>query len=241
MKGSIGSTCAIAGLFLFGGCGSDGPTVVDEGDYATAVCASIVDWGEAMKGPGEDLADSLDRDMEPEDSKKLLEGYLSDAADATDDLVAAVTGAGVPDMDGGADVARSLQDAMGAMRDGWKRLAEDAGDLPTEDLSEFQAAVRELKDPLTTTLDDFESALEDDDDLVELFESTDCEIDVPTPEDFRDTAEEAILGQGADSAECDVPTDTEVGTTFSCVATFGDSPEQQLEATIGRGGEVTIR
>jgi hypothetical protein len=142
-------TAMVAASLVLAACGGDddgdgGGDSVSAEDYASAVCTSTQDWVGGLQKRATDLQGALGSNATPEEGKNALAGFLDDVLADTDDWVAALDEAGVPDVDGGeaaADELRSAaEDAKGVLEDTRARV----DDLPTDDEQQFAREAGEV-------------------------------------------------------------------------------------------------
>jgi hypothetical protein len=101
---------------------------VEPEEWAESVCSSIGRWSLALAGAhGEADLDAPQLDVQ----KAELVGYLEDVTDATRRLLRRLKNAGAPDIDDGAEVARTFRRSLVQARDGFLEAFEQAEDLDT--------------------------------------------------------------------------------------------------------------
>jgi len=138
----------LAAALAIGACGDDDDggdgESVSADDYASAICSSTQDWVDGLQGRATDLQGSLGSDVSPEQGKDALAGFLDDVISDTDDWIAAVNDAGVPDVEGGEQAADDLltaaEDAKVVLEDTRSRV----DDLPTASDADFAREASEV-------------------------------------------------------------------------------------------------
>jgi hypothetical protein len=152
-------TVAVLSAFVLLACGGGSDDGGDEGDstepvsaeqYVTGLCSAMVEW----QGKAQELATTLQSEiqaggagLEIGDRKEKLTSYLENLQTATEDFIARVEGAGVPDVEGGGDVAENFLNGFRQLVDVIENAQEQIADLP-ETPAEFQAATDQLGDQL---------------------------------------------------------------------------------------------
>jgi hypothetical protein len=151
-----------ATALLIAACGDDdGGEKVSAGDYASDICTAFTDWRDAIQERQGDLQKGLEPGISPEEGKKALEGFLSDVADRSEELVSDVDAAGVPDAENGEAVADALKGAAEQARDKLVEAEEKAGELPTGSSGAFDKAADEFGADIKAALGGVGDGLED--------------------------------------------------------------------------------
>jgi len=146
------TTIAVLGAALaLGACGGDddddgggGGDQVSAEEYASAICSSTQDWVGSLQKRATDLGESLGTDVSPEQGKDALAGFLDDVIADTDDWIAGVTDAGVPDVSGGEQAAEDLRAAAEEAKGVLEDTRASVEDLPTDDEAEFAREADEV-------------------------------------------------------------------------------------------------
>jgi len=174
---------AAAAALLVTACGDDdggggGGDSVSANDYASDICTAFLGWRDAIQKHQQELQDGLSPGISPQEGKDALEGFLSDAVDASDELVTQVNDAGVPDAENGEQAATALQDAAQQARDELDKAHSNVADLPTDDREAFAKAADGLGNSVKTALDGVGEGLQDikSDELDKAFnEAKECQ------------------------------------------------------------------
>ena len=149
---------AILTSLVFVGCGGGSDDGDDGGDsetvpvaeYVEGLCSAMVDW----QGQAQELATTLQTDIQANqdlpipDRKEKLTTYLADLKTATEDFIANVEEAGVPDVEGGSDVADNFLSGFRQLVGVIETAEEQIPDLPEDSPAAFQAATDELGNQL---------------------------------------------------------------------------------------------
>jgi hypothetical protein len=156
---------AAAALFVTA-CGDDddgggGGDTVSAGDYASDICTAFLGWRDAIQQRQEDLQEGLSPGISPQEGRDALDGFLTDAVEASDELVTQVDDAGAPDAENGEEAAQALQDAAQAARDELDKARADVEALPTDDREAFSSAADQLGNNVRDALSEVGSGLED--------------------------------------------------------------------------------
>ncbi len=178
------AACVAAAVMFVAACGSDGgdeaalaeTDTVSAAEWATATCTSLGEWIAGIQESLEGLGTTADL----EEAKESLAGFLGDAVERTDALVAELADAPGPDVAGGSEIAESLAaaftDAAAALAD----AGEQVSALSTEDPAvldlEAQAIVTSASEGIEAARAAIEAVGEDfdDPDLTEAFEGAEA-------------------------------------------------------------------
>jgi len=162
MKGRLGETgtgtatrfaSAVIALGLVGllvGCGksaspaTSGPTGKSASAYVSAMCSSLVDWGQAFKTEASNLASKVAAAPTLADKKQVFVDFTETLTTTTDTLIGRIQGLGVPAVDGGADVESQLVAAFQRARQTLSSAHDKALALPTDDVNAFKKQVNEI-------------------------------------------------------------------------------------------------
>jgi hypothetical protein len=156
---------AVAGVFLLAGvcvaaaCGGNGggdgeAAGVEPAEWVDTVCTSLVSWRDDIQGSSEELQQSAGGSANLEEALSLLTSFLDDAVTRTDDLIAAVGGAGTPAVDQGAEISADLQAALQDARDVLATASDTAQELPADDPAAFASGAQELAGSIQTGLNE---------------------------------------------------------------------------------------
>jgi hypothetical protein len=155
-----------ASALLVSACGDDGGgggggDKVAAGDYASDICSAFLGWRDAIQNRQQDLQTGLKPGISPQEGKDALSGFITDAVDASDDLVTKVEGAGTPDVENGEEAADALQTAANDARDELAKAQDDVDGLPTDDRQAFGSAAAELGSGVRDALQNVGDGLQD--------------------------------------------------------------------------------
>lgn len=138
---------AISALFL-GACGGDdgggggeaegtevqeeaGGETVSVDEYAGAVCSALAAWVTDIQ----DRASTITEGIKPGDAeagKERLAEFIGDTVAGTDELIASVEDAGIPDTEGGKEAAEQIQTGLEQVRTILEEAQQKIADLPTD-------------------------------------------------------------------------------------------------------------
>lgn len=138
---------AISALFL-GACGGDdgggdgggegtevqeeaGGETVPVDEYAGAVCSALAAWVTDIQ----DRASTITEGINPGDAeagKERLAEFIGDTVAGTDELIASVEDAGIPDTEGGEEAAEQIQSGLEQVRTILEEAQQKIADLPTD-------------------------------------------------------------------------------------------------------------
>lgn len=178
---------AVAALTL-GACGGDdggggaepdadgGAETVSVDDYASDVCNALSAWVTDIQ----DRAATITEGIDPGDAdagKERLEEFIGETVTGTDELIASVEEAGIPDTEGGEEAAEQIQTGLEQV----KTILEDAqtqiADLPTNDPQAFGQGAQEIATSLQEATGEAASTIDsaNSEELTEAFGSNeDC-------------------------------------------------------------------
>ena len=180
----IGAAVACDGGDEGGGNGESSETV-SAGDYAADVCGAARSWVQSVQ----ERAAAIQTDLTSGSSegKNVLSDFLADVVADTDELLEGIDAAGVPDVEGGDEVAASLRSAF--------RQARDI-------LADLQTRIEEVPEGNDQAL--LQAAQELGTSIGRAFEEVASSIQEPTSEELREALmeEEACteLTEGGDGA-----------------------------------------
>jgi hypothetical protein len=128
---------ALVAVLLVAGCGSG----VSATEWAGRVCAAVEPWRATIA----DLNAKTQRQMAsattPTETRDNLLALLTGGENASESARAAVVAAGVPDVDGGAEIAGRFAAALTRARDAYHHAGTDLAALPTADAASFYDGV----------------------------------------------------------------------------------------------------
>lgn len=134
-----------------GGGGGGGPAVSAEA-YASGFCGLLGDWLGSIQNSSTELSGSFAAAATPADGQEILRTYVDGLIADTEELITGTEDLGVPDVEGGEDIAKTL---IAAFED-TKAVLEDAraevDGLPTDDPAAFAAATGALGVSIETSL-----------------------------------------------------------------------------------------
>ena len=136
----------LAVVLVVAGC-SHGPSAQQ---WTTSVCGALAPWRTALTDLNSRAADQMAQTTTVEQTRQNLIDLVTDARDATETARAAVVAAGVPDVDGGAEVAQSFADSLARTRDAYAQAETDLRALSGDDEKTFYDGVVAVLDRLTT-------------------------------------------------------------------------------------------
>ncbi len=184
-------TAALALTLLLGGgltaCGGDdggdggggsGESVSAEA-YAAEVCGAMKDWVSGVQERTQALTETF-TSGDPEEGKQALSDLLGEMSSQTGDLVAAVEGAGVPDVEGGEEAADSLVAAFEEVQGILEDAQQDIEDLPT-DPQGFSEGAAEIGPTLQEALSSVGGSIEEPEsqELQDAFENEEACSSIP--------------------------------------------------------------
>ncbi|HSI81284.1 MAG TPA: hypothetical protein VK919_11615 [Solirubrobacterales bacterium] len=152
-KRAIGTMAVLAALLgaLVIGCGGDdgddggGGETVSAEDYVNDVCSGMSELTTTITSGQEEFQQALQGSLDsPEEGRDVLVSFLGDAADAAGEAHSAVEEAGVPDVDGGEEVADAITTAIGDMQGAFEQARGDAESMSTESAGEFASDAQEI-------------------------------------------------------------------------------------------------
>lgn len=120
-----------------------GAETVSVDEYAGEVCSALSAWVTDIQDRAATITEGIDPG-DAEAGKERLEEFIGDTVDGTDELIANVEAAGVPDTEGGEEAAEQIQSGLEQV----KTILEDAqkqiGELPTNDPQAFGTGAQEI-------------------------------------------------------------------------------------------------
>ena len=138
---------AAISTMVLGGCGNgdDGgeTDTVSVDAYASDVCTALAAWVTDIQ----DRASKISEGIEPGDAaagKDRLDEFIGDTVGTTEDLIADVEAAGVPDTDGGEEAAEQIQSGLEQVRSILEEAQAQIADLPTNDPDGFGEGAQEI-------------------------------------------------------------------------------------------------
>lgn len=144
---------AVAALFL-GACGGEesgdtgdtGETeteAVAVDDYASDVCSALSTWVTDIQ----DRASTITEGIDPGDAKagkERLQEFIGETVTGTDELIADVEEAGIPDTDGGEEASNQIQTGLEQVKSILVEAQGQIDELPTNDPQAFGKGAQEI-------------------------------------------------------------------------------------------------
>jgi hypothetical protein len=158
MRRGLLAVPVVACVTLAAGCG--GP--VAPRTWVTSVCQSLAPWRTSISRLNSTAQVEMASARTPQDTRSRVLSLLDGAQQASERARAAVDAAGVPDVDGGAEIERRFVASLAAVRDAYARAAAAVGTLSTTDPAAFYSGVAAAMNRLAT---DYQSAGVDTDRL----------------------------------------------------------------------------
>ncbi|MEO8324059.1 MAG: hypothetical protein ABI571_07990 [Actinomycetota bacterium] len=150
--------CVIAvSALVSGACG--GSERVEASSFMKDVCTSVNDWVTSIQERGGNLGSELTG--EPSQAKEKLDEFLGQAVEATDTLIAAIDEAGIPDVDGGEDIADALKKTFETAKKALEDAQAQVADLPEDDPAAFSEQSTALGTDIQTAMGDLGATLGD--------------------------------------------------------------------------------
>ena len=127
-------------LVAFAGCSGG----VSAASYFQTACPAVASYEHAVQQQTQSLSASLGVGTTPAQGRSALVTYLGRVTTATDDLIAKLKKAGVPNVSGGVG-ATKLIDALTALRDAFAKGKSDAEQVSTNSATAFQQDVTKIQ------------------------------------------------------------------------------------------------
>lgn len=134
-------------------------TGVNAPTYARAICSGVRDWQQAVDASSDKLVRSIGQQDDREAVRRQVSTYYSALATETDELRAAVVGAGVVDVPDGRAYGESFAAAIGEEASTLRELAGRAGRLDTRSPTVFEISVQSLLTDAQTAVSNVAAAL----------------------------------------------------------------------------------
>jgi hypothetical protein len=138
----LSAACAIAitiGLAACGGSSSSGPSPAA---YVKSICNAIGPFEKTVQQRSSAL--NLSNIKSAADGKTALKTFLTQVASDTDQAVAKLKAAGIPDVSNGKQVSAAIVGAFTQLKSALDKAASQAGSLPTASPQAFQTAAQAL-------------------------------------------------------------------------------------------------
>jgi hypothetical protein len=148
----------------------------DADAYADAVCGALGDWMTSIEEGNASLQDSLGDEVDLENVKQGLLDFLDDTIANTDEMVATIEDAGVPDVDNGQQVHDEIVSLLGQAQTAFEDARDTVDGLDASDPQALGQGLQELGTSLQSAFDEVQNPLENTDstELNEAFESNEA-------------------------------------------------------------------
>jgi hypothetical protein len=132
--------------FASGACGGDddGGDKKDPGTFATEVCTAAGDWVRAIQGRAGEIGNELGPTSSPQQGKEVLQDFLDDTITDTEKFGDDIEAAGVPDAEGGEQMASDLKGVADEAKGVLRQARSQADRLPVDDQQQFGVEARKL-------------------------------------------------------------------------------------------------
>lgn len=154
---------AVAALAI--GCGDDDDDSGDSGEtatadsYVSAVCTAFSDLGQVLTEGQAELAQLST--ASPEEGKDALVGFIGDAVGAVESARGEIEGAGVPDVEGGDEVASTLNTALTDLQTTFEEAQASAEDLTVDSPQAFASEAQEIGTAVTEATGEIGAGLQE--------------------------------------------------------------------------------
>ena len=128
---------AIALLGLLAGCAAGPPARA----WAASVCSALTPWRAEINTLTSRAQQQTPQSTTPEQAKDNLVQMLEGARDASERARSGVAAAGVPEVEGGAEVAERMTASLIKVRDAYGKARDTVSGLPTGEASTFYDGV----------------------------------------------------------------------------------------------------
>lgn len=150
-----------ATMLLAAGCSRDAPSAdggagsgrVTAEAWASSVCGATADWIDEIETLNAGLQEHLDASS-LEALRDSTVDYFDDLLASTDRMIDRVDAAGVPDVEGGAQVAGHVRSGLATARRALRDARERAAALATDDPETFSGELRQIGEEVATSLSD---------------------------------------------------------------------------------------
>lgn len=141
-------------------CGGGGGGVTAE-SFVGDVCTSLNDWFQTVQTEAAGLGTALSPQASPAEGKEVLTGFADAMVEETEQLVADIEAAGVPDVEGGQQASERLIGALNEATEALRDLREQIGDLPTDNPVTFAQEAEKVGTTIQTQFEDIGNRLGD--------------------------------------------------------------------------------
>ncbi|MBW3594585.1 MAG: hypothetical protein KY391_03320 [Actinobacteria bacterium] len=134
-------TLGIVTVLSLGACGGDEGVPVDA--YATDVCSALSTWVTDIQ----DRAAKITEGINPGDAeagKERLQEFMGETVNGTEELIAEVEAAGVPDTEDGEEAAEQIQNGLEDVKAILEEAEGQIDELPTNNPQAFGEGAQEI-------------------------------------------------------------------------------------------------
>ncbi len=135
MRRPVIITIALVGLLA--GCAEGPPARA----WAASVCSTLTPWRAEINTLTSRAQQQTPQSTTPEQAKDNLVRMLDGAREASEQARSGVEAAGVPEVDGGAQVAAGMTESLTKVRDAYGKARDTVSGLPTGEASTFYEGV----------------------------------------------------------------------------------------------------
>jgi hypothetical protein len=143
----------LGGLVACGG----GNDTVSAQEYTSDVCGAVKQYTDSISNRVSEI--QSDAPANPEEGKEVLTSFMNEMISDTDELIAAVDGAGVPDVEDGEQIADEVLTALEDVRVILDDARAQIEDLPTDDPQAFAEGTQEIGTSLQESGEGIQSGL----------------------------------------------------------------------------------
>jgi hypothetical protein len=109
--------------------------------WAASVCSALNPWRAEITMLTARAQEQTPNSATPEQAKETLVRMLEGARDSSERARSKVEAAGVPEVEGGEEIAAGMTDSLRKMRDAYGKARDTIKDLPTADANAFYDSV----------------------------------------------------------------------------------------------------
>ncbi len=184
------SFAALVSVVVLAACSSDPDEGGDAGEtttsaaaapadaeaYADTVCGALSDWMTSIEEGNASLQDSLGNEVDLENVKQGLLDFLDDTIANTDEMVATIEDAGVPDVENGEQIHDEIVSLLGQAQTAFEEARDTVDALDASDPQALGQGLQELGTSLQSAFDDVQNPLENTEsaELEEAFEANEA-------------------------------------------------------------------
>lgn len=146
MRGKSVRVLAVATLsvLVLGACGGGGgDNTVSVDAYASDVCTALAAWVTDIQ----DRASTITEGIDPGDAaagKERLQEFIGDTVTGTEELIADVEAAGIPDTENGEEAANQIVTGLEKVQSILEDAQDQIADLPTDNPQAFGQGAQEI-------------------------------------------------------------------------------------------------